>query len=76
MPVRVQLIARANDDLADYARTGNLPLFLKKMLRLEEVGKDAGLPLRGELVGLCKIVVGDRNWRIVCQMSADGSSSA
>lgn len=66
MSVRVELIDEAVDDLARYARSGNLQLFLKKLIRLEEVGKDAGLPLGGELTGWRKIVVGDRNWRIIC----------
>lgn len=65
MSVRVELINEAFDDLARYATTGNLPLFLKKLIRLEEVGKDAGLPLGRGLAGWRKIVVGDRNWRII-----------
>src|SRR5215207_2625328 len=65
MPVRVELISEAIDDLTRYAASGNLPLFLKKLIRLEEVGKDAGLPLGRGLTGWRKIVVGDRNWRII-----------
>jgi mRNA interferase RelE/StbE len=65
MPVRVELINEAVDDLARYIATGNLPLFLKKLIRLEEVGKDAGLPLGRGLSGWRKIVVGDRTWRII-----------
>lgn len=65
MPVRVELIAEAIEDLDRYARSGNLPLFLQKLLRLEEAGSQAGLPLGGELAGWRKIVVGDRNWRIL-----------
>jgi mRNA interferase RelE/StbE len=65
MPVRVELIDEAVEDLARYAHSGNLPLFLKKLIRLEEVGEDAGLPLGKGLAGWRKIVVGDRNWRIV-----------
>ena len=65
MPVRVELIDEAVEDLHRYAATGNLPLFLKKLLRLEEVGKDAGVPLGRDLTGWRKIVVGDRNWRII-----------
>lgn len=65
MPVRVELIAEAVADLAGYAESGVLPLFLKKLIRLEEAGKDAGLPLGRGLTGWRKIVVGDRNWRIV-----------
>lgn len=65
MPVRVELIDEAVEDLLRYAESGNLPLFLKKLIRLEEVGKDAGRPLGGGLTGWRKIVVGDRNWRII-----------
>lgn len=65
MPVRVELIDDAVDDLLRYAETGNLPLFLKKLIRLDEVGKDVGRPLGGKLAGWRKIVVGDRDWRII-----------
>lgn len=65
MPVRVELIPYAVEDLVGYAQTRSLPLFLKKLIRLEEVGKDAGLPLGRGLVGWRKIVVGDRDWRII-----------
>jgi mRNA interferase RelE/StbE len=75
MPVRVQFIRQAFDDLVAYAATGNLALFLKKLLRLEEVGKDAGQPLGGSLVGWRKIVVGDRNWRIVFQIDHDETAA-
>ena len=65
MPVRVELIDEAVEDLVRYSQSGKLPLFLKKLLRLEEVGEDAGLPLGKGLAGWRKIVVGDRNWRII-----------
>ena len=65
MPVRVELMNEAFDDLVRYATTGNLPLFLKKLIRLEEVGKDAGMPLGRGLTGWRKIVVGDQTWRII-----------
>jgi mRNA interferase RelE/StbE len=65
MPARVELISEAIEDLARYAASGNLALFLKKLIRLEEVGKDAGLPLGRGLTGWRKIVVGNRNWRII-----------
>lgn len=71
MPVRVELIAEAVGDLARSAASGNLPRFLKKLIRLEEVGKDAGLPLGRGLTGWRKIVVGDRDWRIIFTMNAD-----
>ncbi|HYU18993.1 MAG TPA: hypothetical protein VEQ11_09875 [Chloroflexota bacterium] len=65
MRVPVELIDEAVDDLIRYAETGNLPLFLKKLIRLEAVGEDAGLPLGRGLTGWRRIVVGDRNWRII-----------
>jgi mRNA interferase RelE/StbE len=65
MPVRVELTDDAVADLVRYAASGNLPLFLKKLLRLEEIGREAGLPLGRGLTGWRKIVVGDRNWRII-----------
>jgi mRNA interferase RelE/StbE len=65
MPVRVELIDEAIEDLLHYAESGNLPLFLKKLLRLEEAGKEAGQPLDGALATWRKIVVGDRDWRII-----------
>ncbi len=65
MPVRVEFTGQAFDDLVEYAKTGNLPLFIKKLLRLEDVGNAAGLPLGRGLTGWRKIVVGDRDWRIV-----------
>jgi len=72
MPVRVELIDEAIEDLMRYAETGNLPLFLKKLLHLEEAGKHAGLPLGRSLTGWRKIVVGDRNWRIIFTHGSDG----
>lgn len=71
MPVRVELIPEAVDDLRRYATSGNLPLFLAKLVRLEEVGEDAGVPLGGGLTGWRKIIVGDRDWRIIFTVDAD-----
>jgi mRNA interferase RelE/StbE len=36
-----------------------------KLVRLEEEGPQVGQPLRGDLQGFRKIVVGDRDWRII-----------
>ena len=72
-PVRVELLSAAEDDLIGYAESGNLSLFLKRLVHLEEGGKDAGQPLSGALAGWRKIVVGDRNWRIIYRMSGDGT---
>jgi len=65
VPIRVELIDEAVEDLARYAESGNLALFLGKLLRLEAIGKEAGQPPGGSLAGWRKIVVGDRNWRII-----------
>ena len=53
------------------AAPGNLSLFLRKLIRLEEVGKDVGLPPGRGLTGWRKIVVGDRNWRIIFTVGTD-----
>jgi mRNA interferase RelE/StbE len=71
MPVRVELSSDAVSDLGRYVTSGNIALFLAKLVRLEEVGKDAGVPLGGGLVGWRKIVVGDRDWRIIFTMNPD-----
>jgi mRNA interferase RelE/StbE len=71
MAIRVEMTEDAVSDLRRYAASGNLSLFLKKLLRLEDVGKDAGLPLGGGLSGYRKIVVGDRTWRIVFTTDAE-----
>lgn len=71
MPVRVELSSDAVGDLGRYATSSNIALFLAKLVRLEEVGKDAGVPLGGGLVGWRKIVVGDRDWRIIFTMNPD-----
>lgn len=65
MPVRVELIDDAIADLARHAESSKLKLFFKKLLEIEAKGAAAGEPLGRELVGWRKIVVGDRDWRIV-----------
>lgn len=70
MPIRVQFTPDARDDLRRYARSGNIRLFLQKLVRLEEIGKAAGQPLGRGLSGYYKIVVGDRDWRIIFTMDA------
>jgi hypothetical protein len=45
--------------------TAIFPHLLAKLVRLEEVGKDVGLPLGKALTNWRKIVVGDRAWRII-----------
>lgn len=65
MPVRVELLDEAIVDLADHAESGMLRQFFKKLLEIEESGAKAGEPLGRELVGWRKLIVGNRNWRIV-----------
>ncbi|CAN5672942.1 hypothetical protein BH24ACT5_BH24ACT5_03070 [soil metagenome] len=43
---------------------------LKKMLLLER-SPEAGEPLLGQLVGWRKLIVGDRDWRVVSRVSTD-----
>jgi hypothetical protein len=62
MPVRVEFTADAANDLFRYIESGNLDLFLKKLIRLEEVREGAGLPLGRGLTGWRKIVVGKKEW--------------
>lgn len=69
MPVRVELIEEATADLQRYVASGNLRLFLSKLVRLEDIGKDAGQPLGRGLTGWRKIIVGDRTWRIIFSMN-------
>ena len=71
MPVRVELTDEAVADLARYAATDVFPRLLAKLIRLEEVGSDAGQPLGRGLVGWRKIVVGDRDWRIIFTTNPD-----
>ncbi len=70
MPVRVELIPDADDDLISYAQSGNITQFLQKLIRLETHGRQAGQPLGRGLSGFYKIVVGDRDWRIVYTLDA------
>jgi mRNA interferase RelE/StbE len=71
MPVRVELVTDAFADLDGLVASGNIMQFLGKLVRLEELGKNAGLPLGSTLTGLRKITVGDRNWRIIFKMNPE-----
>jgi mRNA interferase RelE/StbE len=71
MPIRVEFTADAVEDLRRNSRSGNIRQFLQKLVRLEAVGKQAGLPLGRGLSGYYKIVVGDRDWRIVFTLDQD-----
>jgi mRNA interferase RelE/StbE len=70
MPVRVELIDEAVEDLAAYLETDIFPHLLAKLVRLEEVGQAAGYPLGKDLTGWRKIIVGDRAWRIIFSTNA------
>ena len=71
MPIRVEFIPDAVEDLRRYARSGNIRQFLQKLVRLEAAGKHAGFPLGRGLSGYYKIVVGDRDWRIIFTVNTD-----
>ncbi len=62
MSIRVELTDEAVADLARYVETDVFPRLLAKLVRLEDVGKDAGWR---------KIVVGDRDWRIIFTTDPD-----
>ena len=72
MPVRVELLEEVVGDLQAVRASGRLKDFLAKLVRLEDEGHAVGQPLGrradSRLVGWHKIVVGDRNWRIVFRM--------
>lgn len=58
-------------------RAGNptaLKWALKKMLLLER-NPECGEPLHGNLIGWRKLVVGDRNWRVVWRVTWDDSGA-
>jgi len=75
MPIRVEFIPDAVEDLRRYARSGNIRQFLQKLVRLEAVGKQAGLPLGRGLSGYYKVVVGDRGWRIIFTVNTDETNA-
>src|SRR5260370_23284594 len=75
MPVRVELIDEAVGDLARYVETDVFPRLLAKLVRLEEVGEEAGQPLGRGLTGWRKIVVGDRDWRIIFTTNPDETAA-
>ena len=74
---QVRLVTGAVEDLERMMRKGDPQVVrwaLKKMLLLER-DPDAGVPLLGNLVGWRKIVVGDRDWRIVWRVTHDVSGT-
>lgn len=81
MPYRVELVNDAFADLQRVDKSGRIVDFLTKLVRIEEIGAQAGLPLghkehRGQkLTGWRKTIVGDRDWRIIFQVD-EGSRVA
>ena len=73
MPIRVEFSDAAAADLLGYRHHEALPLILKKLLRLEQEGAAVGLPLSRDLSGWRKIVVGNRDWRILFRMNYDNT---
>jgi len=73
--VHVEVVADVVDDLERYQRSGRFKEFLGKLVSIEKKGRDAGRPLGGSLTGWRKIVVGDRNWRIVYKVDDTNTSA-
>lgn len=77
MPYRVELIDEAFDDLERVTKTGRILDFLAKLVRIEQAGALAGQPLghkervRQNLTGWRKVVIGDRDWRIVFRVNEE-----
>lgn len=75
--VVVRLTDSALSDLETIQRKGDPQVVrwaLKKCLLLEQ-DPEAGAPLRGSLAGFRKLVVGDRDWRIVWRVTHDDSGT-
>src|SRR5215218_8029094 len=61
-----------NDAIDDLRRLGpDVVLKVLKKILILETNAEAGLPLRNELTGFRKLVVGDNTWRIVYRVKAD-----
>jgi mRNA interferase RelE/StbE len=73
--IYVCLTEDACSDLLKYRASGRFKEFLAKLVRLEEEGVEVGLPLRDQLTSYRKIVVGDRDWRIIYQANRDGTEA-
>lgn len=74
-PRRVCRVRLTDDAIADLRRLGKkdphiVRTVFKKILLLER-STDAGEPLLGALIGFRKLVVGDRDWRIVWRVTED-----
>ncbi|MGZ2225254.1 type II toxin-antitoxin system RelE family toxin [Glutamicibacter nicotianae] len=76
---RLCIIRLTEDAVADLHRLHKkdpqiVRAVFKKMLLLEK-SPEAGEPLLGALVGFRKLVVGDRDWRIVWRITEDASGT-
>jgi mRNA interferase RelE/StbE len=69
--VYVSLTEDACGDLEKFRVSGQYKHFLAKLVRLEEEGVAVGLPLGRELTKFRKIVVGNRDWRIIFQSNRE-----
>ena len=75
--VQVRFTDPAFEDLKAIARKGDPQVAraaLKKCLMLER-NPEAGEPLMGGLIGYRKLVVGDRDWRVVWRVTHDDSGA-
>jgi mRNA interferase RelE/StbE len=78
-PQRVCVVRLTEDAIADLHRLGKkdphvVRTVFKKMLLLER-STNAGEPLLSALIGFRKLVVGDRDWRIVWRVTADADGA-
>ena len=78
-PQRVCVVRLTEDAVADLHRLSKkdpqiVRTVFKKMLLLER-STNAGEPLLGALIGFRKLVVGDRDWRIVWRVTADADGT-
>lgn len=67
----VRLLPEARDDIAGLDGSVRRLVF-KKLMQLRTSPQQQGKPLGGELTGLRKLVVGDRQYRIVFEVEASG----
>ncbi len=75
MGIYVCLTEDACSDQEKYRASGRFKEFLAKLVRLEEDGPQVGVPLGDKLTNYRKIVVGDRDWRIIFQANRDGTEA-
>ncbi|WP_207345587.1 type II toxin-antitoxin system RelE/ParE family toxin [Arthrobacter sp. E3] len=79
LPQRVCIVRLTEDAIADLHRLAKkdphiVRTVFKKMLLLER-STNAGEPLMGALIGFRKLVVGDRDWRIVWRVTGDADGT-